>query len=106
MIHRGWKIVAVSSQTRVPIGSESWGANLMGAGLMRSGPFEDGRNRLGQNLQIQRKRPMINIFQVLLDPLIKRRQITASINLPKAGNTRFHTEAPIERVFLKAFDIP
>src|SRR6188472_3670072 len=62
-------------------------------GSSRTGAAEHSRHRMRQNQQIQRERPLIDVVEVHLDPIVES-NCAATVDLPETGHTGPHTEAP------------
>src|SRR6266536_1857922 len=60
--------------------------------LRRAPARQNGRNRPQQNLQIQRRRPVVDVLQVELHPVIEIDLVPAA-DLPETSQARLHGEA-------------
>ena len=54
-----------------------------------AGSIENRRNRLEKDLGIHPERPVVNIFEVEIHPLVECR-IVAAANLPETSKSRLH----------------
>src|SRR5258705_12955204 len=63
----------------------------------RACPNEDRRNCPPQNLQIQPKRPIVDVFQVQPDPVSEILNVVAAADLPQASHAWLDTEPPAVR---------
>ena len=66
--------------------------------------LEYRRQRLGQYLDVEPERPLIHVLKIEKHPLVER-DSTAAVDLPKAGNSRFHAEPPPLPIFIEALII-
>mgnify|MGYP003694496391 CR=1 FL=1 len=62
-----------------------------------------GRNRLRENLQIERQGPVVDVLHVRTDPLVELR--LATVDLPEASDARLHAEAPPVPACIDAIDV-
>src|SRR5207247_1894222 len=83
------------SATELTIGRtvEADGARRLMWTLRRAFAAQDRGDRLEQDLEVQAQRPALDVVEVQLQPL-RERELAPSGDLPQAGETRLHAEAP------------
>src|SRR5438105_1858729 len=59
---------------------------------LSSSTTNDGEYRADQDLQVEPDRPMINVLEVHSNPVGELSHFVATIHLPKARNSRLHTQ--------------
>ena len=69
----------------------------VGSGSAATG--EHDWNRLGENLDVEHRRPIVDVFEIELDPLIEI-DLIAAMDLPEASQAGTHGESSALPAFI------
>src|SRR6266446_7728276 len=82
---------STSSSSRIPEGGGP--AAARGPALVRALVPEDTQERQENNLHVEPHGPVLDVVEVVLDPLVERRVAAEPIHLRPAGDSRFDVVA-------------
>jgi hypothetical protein len=73
--------------------------------LTSSGPSEYRGNCFHQNFEVELDRPVIDVLQVQLHPVLEA-DVMPAVDLPQASKPRLDAESALLPLFVESLDIP